>query len=113
MSRKPTPEEYRIGRENGINSDVLYNRITRGWDSERAVSYEVGRARRPNSQRVMAVYQGEEMLAIGTLVELMDELNLKQKTLEYYTTPAHQRRIDERKSNNARIAFWLDDDDED
>lgn len=113
MSRKPTREEYRIARENGINSDVLYTRMKRGWESERAVSQPVGGTIQHNNQRMMAVYKGEELLAIGTLVELMYELNLTKGTLRYYTTPAHQRRIDKRNSKNSVVAFWLDDDDED
>lgn len=113
MSRKPTSEEYRIARENGINSDVLYYRITRGWESERAVSQPVRKRSRSNDHRIMAVYQGEEPLASGTLDELAEKLNVTRETLQYYTTPTHQRRIDKRNSKNARVAFWLDDEDGD
>lgn len=112
MSRKPTQEEYRIARENGISSSVLYYRMKRGWESERAVSKPVRKRSRSNDHRIMAVYRGEEPLATGTLDELMDELNVKRETLEYYTTPANQRRIDKRNSKNARVAFWLDDDED-
>lgn len=39
-----------------------------------------------------ALYKGEECLAIGTLSEIAKQMNVKEKTIYFYTTPAYKRR---------------------
>lgn len=39
-----------------------------------------------------ALYKGEECLAIGTIKELAKQLNVKIRTIQFYTTPTYKRR---------------------
>lgn len=50
--------------------------------------------------KVYALYKGEECLGIGTLKELAKELNVKEDTIRFYTTPTYKRRV--KKSKNRR-----------
>lgn len=113
MKRKPTPEEYRIARERGISNDILYKRMTRGWDFDRSINTKLRSHKRKNYSRQMSVYKGEEEIAFGTVDEISEILNVKKETVLFYATPSNLKRIEARNSKNARIAFWLDDDDED
>jgi hypothetical protein len=57
-----------------------------------------------------AVYKGEELLAIGTIEECAKMLNVKPKTVYFYTTNTYKRRLEMRKNpDNCRIAISLDD----
>ncbi|MBN8200497.1 hypothetical protein [Bacillus sp. NTK034] len=47
-----------------------------------------------------AVYKGEEIICIGTLVECAEQMGVKKETVKFYTTPTYKRRIAKRK--NAR-----------
>ena len=51
-----------------------------------------------------AVYKGEDLLSIGTLKEVADELNVKEKTILFYGTPTYEKRTTE----NARRLVELD-----
>lgn len=44
-----------------------------------------------------ALYKGEKCLAIGTIKEIAEQMNVKYKTIYFYTMPAYKRRC---KSNN-------------
>lgn len=58
----------------------------------------------------VAVYQGERMLACGTLEECAKELGVKRGTVYFYLMPSYRRRIENRGNpNNCRIAVRLDD----
>ena len=50
--------------------------------------------------KIYAMYKGEECLGIGTLKELAKELNVKEDTIRFYTTPTYKRRV--KKSKNRR-----------
>ena len=39
-----------------------------------------------------ALYKGEECLAIGTIKEIAKIMNVKEKTIYFYTTPTYKKR---------------------
>ncbi len=50
--------------------------------------------------KIYAMYKGEECLAIGTLIQLARDLNIKLKTLYFYRTPTYKKRS--KKGKNRR-----------
>ena len=48
-----------------------------------------------------AVYKGEECLAIGNIYQLAQKLNVKVKTIQFYTTPTYKKRC--KKSKNRKV----------
>ena len=57
-----------------------------------------------NEYREYAVYKGETLLCIGTAKEIAEELNIKPKTVQFLSTPAHLKRIESR--GNMRKKGW-------
>lgn len=56
-----------------------------------------------------ALYKGEELLSIGTIREIANELNVKPDTVRFYGTDSYKRRLEKRKSfKNARELVVLD-----
>ena len=51
-----------------------------------------------------AVYKGEEILAIGTLQEIAEELKVKVKSIKFYGTESYTKRT----TDNARRLVCLD-----
>lgn len=49
-------------------------------------------------EKIYALYRGERFLAIGTKKELAELLNVKEKTISFYATPAYKKRTNESKS---------------
>ena len=45
------------------------------------------------SQKIYALYKGEELLATGTKEEIAKKMNISKKTIQYYSTPAYRKRI--------------------
>lgn len=43
-------------------------------------------------EKEYALYKGEELLAMGTVEEIAQELGIQPKTVHYYSTPAYKRR---------------------
>ena len=39
-----------------------------------------------------ALYKGEECLAIGTIKEIAEQMNVKIRTIQFYTTPTYKKR---------------------
>lgn len=61
----------------------------------------------------VAVYQGDDMLATGTLTEVAAKLKVNPETIYFYLTPAYERRLAKRKTlDRSRTVVRLDDDDE-
>ena len=57
-----------------------------------------------------AVYRGEELLVMGTAKECAEFLNIKPKTVKYYSTPTWRKRYEGRKKpEKCLIAVKLDD----
>lgn len=61
--------------------------------------------------REYAVYKGESLTFIGTLEECAKHLGVMPKTVEFYTTPTYQRRIENRRNpQKCTIVIKLDND---
>lgn len=61
-----------------------------------------------------ALYKGEEIIAIGTVNEIAEQLGVKTKTVRKYHTPTHKKKIEARKQKKgARVLVKLEGDDED
>jgi hypothetical protein len=43
-------------------------------------------------KKVYALYHGDEILTIGTMVELAKYLGVSKRTIHFYTTPTHKKR---------------------
>jgi len=55
-----------------------------------------------------ALYKGEELLAIGTKKELANKFNVKEKTIGFYMTPAHLKRMSKSHIGNYKVVVGLD-----
>ena len=59
-----------------------------------------------------ALYKGEEIIAIGTISEIAEELGVQEQTVAYYKTQAYQNRLRRRNAidGNVRVLIPLDED---
>lgn len=55
------------------------------------------------SDRGVAVYKGENIVAMGTVEEVAKELKVKQETVKWFATPSAAKR-----GKNIKVAVWLD-----
>ena len=55
-----------------------------------------------------ALYKGEDILDIGTIGEIAEKTGVKKDTVNFYRTQAYKKRLEKRKSQNARILVFLD-----
>lgn len=56
-----------------------------------------------------ALYKGEELLSIGTIYQIAQELKVQVRTIKYYGTNAYKRKLEKRKNDkNSRILIKLD-----
>lgn len=63
-------------------------------------------------ERQVAVYQGDEMVCLGTVEECAEELGVRPKTIRYYLTPTYQRRYDAyKRPERARYVVEVEEDD--
>lgn len=46
--------------------------------------------------REYALYKGDELLGVGTIDELAEELGIKPKTVRHYGYPGYKRRTSEK-----------------
>ena len=60
-----------------------------------------------------ALYKGEEILSIGTIDEIADEMGVQYRTIKYYTTGAYRRKLSKRKNpKNYKVLVLLKDESE-
>lgn len=52
-----------------------------------------------------ALYKGEQLLSVGTIYQIADEMNVKIDTIYFYKTPAYLKRA----GINARRLIKLED----
>ncbi len=61
-----------------------------------------------------ALYKGDKFIDLGTKEYLANLLNVRQKTIEFYATPAHLRKLNSKKSRKeyteGTIVVKIDDD---
>ncbi|NBI05791.1 hypothetical protein [Senegalia massiliensis] len=57
-----------------------------------------------------ALYKGENLLAIGTIEEIANEMGVQKNTMAYYKTQAYQNRLKRRNAfnGNVRVLVKLD-----
>lgn len=48
-----------------------------------------------------ALYKGEECLAIGTIKEIAEQMNVQYRTIYFYTMPTYKKRC--KKGKNRRV----------
>lgn len=61
-----------------------------------------------NRYKEYALYKGEECLAIGTKKELAKQFNVKEKTIEFYQTPAHLKRMQKSHLGNYKVVVCVE-----
>ena len=52
-------------------------------------------------EREYVMYQGDDVIAIGTAEEIAKKLNIKSQTVVFYNSNAHRKRL---KGTSGRIA---------
>lgn len=52
-----------------------------------------------------ALYKGDDLLAIGTMKEIAEQMGVKYRTIMYYKTPSQSKRT----KGNGRILIPLED----
>lgn len=59
-----------------------------------------------------ALYKGEDILAIGTILEIANKMGVKRDTIAFYKTQAYRNRLKRRNAlnGNVRILISLDAD---
>lgn len=55
-----------------------------------------------------ALYKGDTCLAIGTIKEIAEQMKLKEKTIKFYGTPSHIKRMSKSHIGNFKILIKLD-----
>lgn len=55
-----------------------------------------------------ALYKGEEILAIGTIFQIAEELGVKMDTIKYYGTNAYKRKLSKRNAKDVRELVALE-----
>lgn len=67
------------------------------------------------SEKIFALYKGDDFLDIGTAKELAKKRNVTPEFIRYLSTPANKRRIANRKNNNktskALVSVKIEDED--
>ena len=53
--------------------------------------------------KIYALYKGEEQIAEGTLDELVDKFKIKKKSLLFYQSPAHLKRMEKSHIGNYKV----------
>ena len=58
-----------------------------------------------------SIYKGDELIAVGNVIELAEQLNISPTTIYFYASSVQKRRT-AGKEKNRRIAIKVDDEDE-
>lgn len=59
--------------------------------------------------REFALYKGEDILSIGTINEIAEELNISPGTVKFYGTNGYKKRLSRRKVKSARELVELEE----
>ena len=54
-----------------------------------------------------ALYKGEDILSMGTIEEIAEELQVQKQTISYYGTQAYQNRLKRRKALNGNVRILV------
>lgn len=63
-------------------------------------------------EKEFAVYKGEEILFIGTWDDVINALNITEKTMYYYLSNSYRKRFKSKKPSKRLVIMPLDDEDE-
>ncbi len=103
----PYEQYWELAEKNKISKELFRLRIFHGMTPEEAASTP---KRQYSPSGDYAVYQGDDILVVGSIEECAEYLGVDTRTVRYYTTPAYHRKIAKRKrSKNVRTAIRLDD----
>lgn len=61
-------------------------------------------------EKVYALYKGEDILSMGTVDEIAEELNIKKETVLWYRYPSVKKRNNSTKGNKKRFLIELEED---
>ena len=61
-------------------------------------------------EKVYALYKGEEYLYSGTVKEIAEKLNMRERTILFYKTPTYLKRREKSKKNNYFILIEIEED---
>lgn len=56
--------------------------------------------------KMYALYHGDEILTIGTAKELANYLGVNERTIKFYSTPTHKKRI----KNSSYLVVKIEED---
>lgn len=56
-----------------------------------------------------ALYKGDKLIGVGTVAKLARVLGVKRETVKFYGTKTYKRRLEDRKTKNARLLIELED----
>lgn len=67
----------------------------------------ISKRKKGRKEQVYGVYKGDKFLDVGTAKELSEKFNVKRKTVQYWSTPAHKKRVEESGDLNRLIAVKI------
>lgn len=59
-----------------------------------------------------AVYKGEDIIAMGTVEEIAEQLNVKVNTIKCYITPKGQEKLSKFKNGRVFVPIHYDEDED-
>lgn len=96
-----------VAIRNGISKSLFNQRINiLKWSEEKASTEPIAK-KISTRKSEWAVYKGDELLIIGTLEECAEHLNVKPKTVYYYSMESYQERV--KNPRNRLLAVRLDE----
>lgn len=54
-----------------------------------------------------ALYKGEDILSMGTIEEIAEELQVQKQTITYYRTQAYKNRLKRRNALNGNVRILV------
>lgn len=62
---------------------------------------------RGRKEQVYGIYKGDKFLDVGTSKELSERFHVQRKTIQFWSTPAHKKRVEKYGDNNQIIAVKI------
>ena len=88
--------------ENGeVSIDDVAKKLNRSYKSVINKYYRLGGSGLPKDE--YALYKGEEIIALGTVVEIAKQLNTKEGTVRYYGTKRYRKRTSDKARRLIKI----------
>lgn len=58
---------------------------------------------------IKVMYKGDDVIAVGTVMEIAQKLGKKLETVKFYGTPSYKKRIERQNGKNRLILVSEDD----